>query len=139
MKVHCSTPNSGHTDATYPLKDSSFTVGDVQGSSGNYTCVVTVQAAQYVTAYGNGHTLAGANESPKTITLKHDGTKWTVQTVTPIVFNVVCNTAPAQPTCLLYTSRSSVVFLPRFFSLKNGKYIQYSSIFQTLNWNKNPG
>ena len=26
----------------------------------------------------------------------------------------------------------------RFFSLKNGKYIQYSSIFQTLNWNKNP-
>ena len=98
VKVHCSTPNSGHTDATYPLKDSSFTVGDVQGSSGNYTCVVTVQAAQYVTAYGNGHTLAGANESPKTITLKHDGTKWTVQTVTPIVFNVVCNTAPAQPT-----------------------------------------
>ena len=98
VKVHCSTPNSGHTDATYPLKDSSFTVGDVQGSSGNYTCVVTVQAAQYVTAYGNGHTLAGANESPKTITLKHNGTNWTVQSTTPIVFNVVCNTAPAQPT-----------------------------------------
>ena len=79
VKVHCSTPNSGHTDATYPLKDGSFTVGDVQGSNDNYTCVVTVQAAQYVTAYGNGHTLASANESPKTITLKHNGTNWTVQ------------------------------------------------------------
>ena len=29
--------------------------------------------------------------------------------------------------------RVSAVFLPHFFSLKNGKYIQYSSIFQTLN------
>lgn len=98
VKVHCSTPNSGHADVTYPLMDGSFTVGDVQGSSGNYTCVVTVQAAQYVTAYGNGHTLASANESPKTITLKHNGTNWTVQSTIPIVFNVVCNTAPAQPT-----------------------------------------
>ena len=94
VKVHCSIPNSGHADVTYPLMAGSFTVGDVQGSNGNYTCVVTVHAAQYVTAYGNGHTLAGANESPKTITLKHDGTKWTVQSTTPIVFNVVCNTAP---------------------------------------------
>ena len=98
VKVHCSTPNSRHTAVTYPLLDGSFTVGDVQGSSGNYTCVVTVRADEYVTAYGNGHTLAGANESPKTITLKHDGTKWTVQSTIPIIFNVVCNTAPAQPT-----------------------------------------
>lgn len=98
VKVHCSTPNSGHADVTYPLMDGSFTVGDVQDSSGNYTCVVTVSADQYVTAYGNGHTLAGANESPKTITLKHNGTNWTVQSTIPIVFNVVCNTAPAQPT-----------------------------------------
>ena len=97
VKVHCSTPNSGHTAVTYPLLDGSFTVGDVQGSNGNYTCVVTVRADEYVTAYGNGHTLAGANESPKTITLKHDGTKWTVQSTIPIIFNVVCNTAPTAP------------------------------------------
>ncbi|MBD9220711.1 MAG: hypothetical protein EGQ46_00870 [Clostridiales bacterium] len=100
VKVHCSIPNSSHADVTYPLMDGSFTVGDVQSSNGNYTCVVTVHADQYVTAYGNGHTLAGANESPKTITLKHNGTKWTVQSTIPIVFNVVCNTAPAQPTTL---------------------------------------
>ena len=94
VKVHCSTPNSGHTDVTYPLMDGSFTVGTVQGSNGNYTCDITVSADQYVTAYGNGHTLAGANESPKTITLKHNGTNWAVQSTIPIVFNVVCNTAP---------------------------------------------
>lgn len=97
VKVHCSTPNSGHADVTYPLMDGSFTVGDVQGSNGNYTCVVTVTADSYVTAYGGGHRLAAANESPKTITLKHDGTKWTVQSTIPIIFNVVCNTAPTAP------------------------------------------
>ena len=34
--------------------------------------------------------------------------------------------------------RVSAVFLPHFFSLKNQKYIQYSFVFQTLNWRKNP-
>ncbi len=34
--------------------------------------------------------------------------------------------------------RVSAVFLPHFFSLKNQKYIQYSFVFQTLNWGKNP-
>lgn len=100
VKVNCATLNSGHTAVTYPLLDNSFTVGDVQGSSGNYTCVVTVTADSYVTAYGGGHRLAAANESPKTITLKYNETAktWAAYTVTPIVFNVVCNTAPAQPT-----------------------------------------
>ena len=34
--------------------------------------------------------------------------------------------------------RVSAVFLLHFRSSENGKYIQYSSIFGTLNWNKNP-
>ena len=99
VKVHCSTPNSDHTAVTYPLMDGSFTVGDVQGSSGNYTCVVTVTADSYVTAYGGGHRLAAANESPKTITLKYNETTktWAAQTVIPIVFNVVCDTTPTAP------------------------------------------
>ena len=33
----------------------------------------------------------------------------------------------------------SAAFLPHFRSSKNGKYIQYSSIFGTLNWGKNSG
>ena len=99
VKVNCATLNSGHTAVTYPLLDGSFTVGDVQGSSGNYTCVVTVTADSYVTAYGDGHRLAAANESPKTITLKYNETTktWAAYTVTPIVFNVVCDTAPTAP------------------------------------------
>ena len=99
VKVNCATLTSGHTAVTYPLLDGSFTVGDVQGSSGNYTCVVTVTADSYVTAYGGGHRLAAANESPKTIMLKYNETtkKWTVQSTTPIVFNVVCDTAPTAP------------------------------------------
>ena len=35
--------------------------------------------------------------------------------------------------------RVSAAFLPHFRSSKNGKYIQYSSIFGTLNWGKNSG
>ena len=35
--------------------------------------------------------------------------------------------------------RFSAAFLPHFRSSKNGKYIQYSSIFGTLNWGKNSG
>ena len=99
VNVHCTNTAASHADAAYPLKDNSFTVGDVQGSSGNYTCVVTVTADPYVTAYGGGHRLAAANESPKTITLKYNETTktWAAQTVTPIVFNVVCDTAPTAP------------------------------------------
>lgn len=97
VKVHCSTPNSGHSAVTYSLLDDSFTVGDVQGNPGNYTCDVTVRADQYVAAYGNGHTLASANESPKTITLKHDGIKWTVPSTIPIIFNVACVTEIVPP------------------------------------------
>ena len=95
VKVHCTNTAASHADVTYPLMAGSFTVGDVQGSSGNYTCVVTVQAAQYVTAYGNGHTLAGANESPKTITLKYNETakKWERPSSLPITFNVACDNA----------------------------------------------
>ena len=95
VKVHCTNTAASHADATYPLMAGSFTVGDVQGSSGNYTCVVTVQAAQYVTAYGNGHTLAGANESPKTITLKYNETTktWERPSSLPITFNVACDNA----------------------------------------------
>lgn len=95
VKVHCSTPNSGHADVTYPLMAGSFTVGDVQGSSGNYTCVVTVHADKYVTAYGNGHTLTSANESPKIVTLKYNETakKWERPSSLPITFNVACDNA----------------------------------------------
>ena len=97
VKVQCTNTDANHSNQTkqYPLLDNSFTVGDVQGSSGNYTCVVTVHADQHVTAYGNGHTLASANESPKTIMLKYNETakKWERPSSLPITFNVACDNA----------------------------------------------
>ena len=103
VKVHCGNTAASHSNQAilYPLLDGTFSVGDVQGTPGNYTCVVTVHADQYVAEYNKtvpGHTLSPADTTPKTITLKHDGTKWTVHSTTPIVFNVVCNTVPNAPT-----------------------------------------
>ena len=99
VKVDCINTSVAHADQTYSLLDGSFTVGDVQGSAGSYTCTVTVNAPAYVAKYNGDtsatHTLSDA--ASKTITLKHDGTKWVAQTDTPIVFKVVCDATPDDP------------------------------------------
>ena len=99
VTVDCINSSVDHADQTYPLLDGSFTVGDVQGSASPYTCTVTVKAPAYVAKYngdtGATHTLSDA--ASKTITLKHDGTKWVAQTATPIVFKVVCDATPDDP------------------------------------------
>lgn len=99
VTVDCINSSVDHADQTYPLLDDSFTVGDVQGSADSYTCTVTVNAPAYVAKYngdtGATHTLSDA--ASKTITLKHDGTKWVAPTNTPIVFNVVCDATPDDP------------------------------------------
>lgn len=100
VTVHCTT-SGNHTDKTYPLQDGSFTVGDVQGNAYPYTCTVTVEAAKYVAEYNEtsfGHTLSTTDPTSKSITLTYDGTKWAAPTDTPIVFNVVCDAAPDDPT-----------------------------------------
>ena len=100
VTVHCTT-SGNHTDKTYPLQDGSFTVGDVQGNAYPYTCTVTVEAAKYVAEYNEtsfGHTLSTTDPTSKSITLTYDGTKWAAPTNTPIVFNVVCDAAPDDPT-----------------------------------------
>ena len=98
VTVDCINSSVDHADKTYSLLDGSFTVGDVQGSAGSYTCTVMVNAEKYVDEYNKtipGHTLS--DDASKTITLKHDGTKWVAQTATPIVFNVVCDETPDDP------------------------------------------
>lgn len=100
VKVTCINTSVDHADQTYPLLDGSFTVGDVQGSAGSYTCTVTVDAAKYVDEYNKtifGHSLSTTDTTPKSITLTYNGTKWVAQTATPIVFNVVCDATPADP------------------------------------------
>ena len=100
VKVACTNTSVVHADKTYSLLDGSFTVGDVQGSAGSYTCTVTVNAAKYVAEYNktiSGHSLSTTDTTPKSITLAYDGTKWVAQTATPIVFNVVCDETPDDP------------------------------------------
>ncbi len=100
VKVDCINTSVNHADQTYPLLDGSFTVGDVQGSAGSYTCTVTVKAEKYVGEYNqtiSGHSLSTTDTTPKSITLAYNGTKWVAPTDTPIVFKVVCDATPADP------------------------------------------
>lgn len=101
VTVDCINSSVDHADKTYPLLDGSFTVGDVQGNAYPYTCTVTVKAEKYVGEYNqtiSGHSLSTTDTTPKSITLTYDGTKWAAPTDTPIVFNVVCDATPDDPT-----------------------------------------
>ena len=101
VKVDCINSSVDHADKTYSLLDGSFTVGDVQGSAGSYTCTVTVKAEKYVDKYNNqtipGHTLSTTDTNQKSITLTYNDIKWVAPTDTPIVFNVVCDATPDDP------------------------------------------
>ena len=103
VKIFCGTAGSGvHPAATYPLKDGSFTVGDVNSSGDIPTCDITVNAQPYVEDYNTkytGHTLSTADHTPKVITLEYDSSTktWSPKTPLPIIFNVVCDTAPSVP------------------------------------------
>ena len=97
VKITCTTPNSGHDPKVYDLM-SGFTPGTVQGdASTGYTYTISVNAGSYVYLYnqvmggtGVDHTLD--DTSPKSITLKWDGTAWVAETDLPINFNVKCET-----------------------------------------------
>ena len=103
VKIFCGTAGSGvHPAAAYPLKDDSFTVGDVNSSGNIPTCDITVNAQPYVEDYNTkytGHTLSTADYTPKVITLEYDSSTktWSSKTPLPIIFNVVCDTAPSVP------------------------------------------
>ena len=103
VKIFCGTAGSGvHPAAAYPLKDGSFTVGDVNRSGDIPTCDITVNAQPYVEDYNTkytGHTLSTADHTPKVITLEYDSSTktWSPKTPLPIIFNVVCDTAPSVP------------------------------------------
>ena len=103
VKIFCGTAGSGvHPAAAYPLKDGSFTVGDVNSSGDIPTCDITVNAQPYVEDYNTkytGHTLSTADYTPKVIALEYDSSTktWSPKTPLPIIFNVVCDTAPSVP------------------------------------------
>ena len=94
VKVHCTDSAANHTDIIYSLKPNSYTVSEVEGDATNgYTCTITVQSDEYVSAYNktySGHTLDGSPTG--TIKLKWNENKWKVDSGVPVVFNVKCET-----------------------------------------------
>ena len=97
VKVHCTNSAANHTEISYSLKPNSYTVSEVEGDATNgYTCTITVQSDEYVSAYNktySGHTLDGSPTG--TIKLKWNENKWKVDSGVPVVFNVKCdNTQP---------------------------------------------
>ena len=100
VQITCITPNSGHDPKVYDLM-SGFTPGTVQGdASTGYTYTISVDAGSYVRWYsdsevrggtGVDHTLDPDDISPKSITLKWDGTAWVApDDGLPINFDVKC-------------------------------------------------
>ena len=94
VQVHCTNSAANHTDIIYSLKPNSYTVSEVEGDATNgYTCTITVQSDEYVSAYNktySGHTLDGSPTG--TIKLKWNENKWKVDSGVPVVFNVKCET-----------------------------------------------
>ena len=95
VKVHCTNSTANHTDKSYGLKPNSYTVSEVEDNATNgYTCTITVQPGEYVSAYNktySGHKLETEGQTG-TITLKWNGSKWKVDSGVPVVFDVKCET-----------------------------------------------
>lgn len=96
-----------HDDKTYGLLDDSYTIGEpTKGADGTYTCIITLDPAEYVKHYNadikTDHTLQPA-EQTGTITLTWDKEKgWTAPESHSVTFKVICVTpeeqGPAAPT-----------------------------------------
>ena len=90
-KVHCAT-TTAHTDATYALIESTYEISDPERKGTAYTCILTVNAKDYVAKYNaeenvGPHTLD--DRDSKTIELTWNGEKWTAAE-TSVTFNVKC-------------------------------------------------
>ena len=101
VKVQC-TNDKSHAPKSYGLKFEGYTIGDVQGDEQTgYTCDITVQPDEYVSAYNetySGHTLVDPSQTG-TIKLAWDkeNQEWKLATPSgvPVVFTVKCETTPA--------------------------------------------
>lgn len=90
-KVDCTT-TTAHNDKPYTLIEDTYNVSDPERKGTAYTCILTVNAKDYVAKYnaeGNvgPHTLD--DRDSKTIELTWNGEKWTAAE-TSVTFNVKC-------------------------------------------------
>ena len=104
--VECANDNSGHVSTSYDVIDGSYTRPEPDQLSGDetngYTYTVTVNAEKYVDQYSTDtkveHELADGAEGSVKVTLINKGEGWTVQSGTPVSFEVDCEDVPTPPT-----------------------------------------
>lgn len=90
-KVDCTT-TTAHNDKSYTLIEGTYEVSDPERKGTAYTCILTVNAKDYVAKYNaeenvGPHTLD--DRDSKTIELTWNGEKWTAAE-TSVTFNVKC-------------------------------------------------
>ena len=90
-KVDCTT-TTAHNDKSYTLIEDTYNVSDPERKGTAYTCILTVNAKDYVAKYNaeenvGPHTLD--DRDSKTIELIWNGEKWTAAE-TSVTFNVKC-------------------------------------------------
>lgn len=90
-KVDCTT-TTAHNDKSYTLIEGTYNVSDPERKGTVYTCILTVNAKDYVAKYNaeenvGPHTLD--DRDSKTIELTWNGEKWTAAE-TSVTFNVKC-------------------------------------------------
>ena len=90
-KVDCTT-TTAHNGKSYTLIEDTYNVSDPERKGTAYTCILTVNAKDYVTKYNaeenvGPHTLD--DRDSKTIELTWNGEKWTAAE-TSVTFNVKC-------------------------------------------------
>lgn len=90
-KVDC-TATTAHNDKPYTLIEDTYNVSDPERKGTAYTCILTVNAKDYVAKYNaeenvGPHTLD--DRDSKTIELTWNGEKWTAAE-TSVTFNVKC-------------------------------------------------
>lgn len=90
-KVDCTT-TTAHNDKSYTLIEGTYDVSDPERKGTAYTCILTVNAKDYVAKYNaeenvGPHTLD--DRDSKTIELTWNGEKWTAAE-TSVTFNVKC-------------------------------------------------
>ena len=102
ITVKCTNDKATHTPKSkgYALISGSYTTSEVEGDAeSGYTYTVTINSQKYVEQFDFD---TGAVHTPKddtaAVTLEYKNNAWLVKSGTPIVFNVVCDAAPDDPT-----------------------------------------
>ena len=101
ITVKCTNDKATHTPKSkgYALISGSYTTSEVEGDAeSGYTYTVTINAQEYVKKFdADTSAVHTPKEDTATVTLEYKNNAWYVKNGTPIVFNVVCDTAPDDP------------------------------------------